>query len=277
MASGRSDATRIKERGWRQGSILPASLVSRLRGHGLPAEHNPGSELFIVVSHDCDVTNTDLNAEPYVEVARARIIRKEEIDGNFLWGKNPRIYQFSGQRGQEIHCELSIHDIVSLPREHLQDFDPDGHRQLAPEIRRSICRWIAGRYSRQSFPDAFNERVRPVVTQLRREFKKQGHLLSGIYLVVSDDELDAGEVYKVIVWATMPDEEYEIRDQRALAQQLVDKIEAAFTSCDGVEVGAVELRSEADVSLSDLRKLKRWEFDDLTLRGEPDSALPPSD
>ncbi len=277
MASDRSDATCIKARGWRQGSIFPSSLVSHLREHKILDEQNPGTELFIVVSHDCDVTNSSLEAEPYVDVIRARIISEEKVDGNLLFGKNPRKYQFTGRLGEELNCELSIHEILRLPRGCLRDFDPDGDRQLDAEIRRGICDWIAKRYTRVAFPDAFNERVRPIVSQLRREFKKRGDLLSAIYLVAIDDELDAGNPYEIIVWATMVDEKYEIEEHRTAAQGLVDKIEEAFDSCDGIEVAEAELQSEADVSLSDLRKLKRWDFDDLTLRGEGHSALPPSD
>jgi hypothetical protein len=107
--------------------------------------------------------------------------------------------------------------------------------------------------------------------------KSQGHLLESIYVLVSDDELAAGNDYNVIVWVTMRDELYDSPQNRTEAQKLVDELETQLADCSGITVSAVELRSEADVSLSDIRKLKRWDFDDLSLRVGPDASLPPTD
>src|SRR5690606_26491633 len=62
-----SDGARIKDLGWRQGSILPRALCQELQSIGdlgVPAE---GDAVLVVVSHDCDVTNASLLNEPKVE------------------------------------------------------------------------------------------------------------------------------------------------------------------------------------------------------------------
>ena len=48
--------------------------------------------------------------------------------------------------------------------------------------------------------------------------------------------------------------------------EMLGAIEAAFAGCDSVHLKACELRSEADVSVDDLLRLKRWDYDDLTFR-----------
>ena len=51
-------------------------------------------------------------------------------------------------------------------------------------------------------------------------------------------------------------------------------IEAELDNCDGIDVVQSELRSESQVSLAELRLLKRWDFDDLTLRDDDPDAIP---
>src|SRR5215467_11751242 len=43
----------------------------------------------LAISHDCDIANDNLDAEPYVEFVLGRIIN--EINGSYEFAKNPRI------------------------------------------------------------------------------------------------------------------------------------------------------------------------------------------
>ena len=52
--------------------------------------------------------------------------------------------------------------------------------------------------------------------------------------------------------------------KRTSAQTLLDRVEAIFGTCSGVGDCITELRSEAELSLHDMRTLKRWDFDDLS-------------
>jgi len=63
--------------------------------------------------------------------------------------------------------------------------------------------------------------------------------------------------------------------KRTSAQTLLDRVEAIFGTCSGVDV-ITELRSEAELSLHDMRTLKRWDFDDLSLRRGQVQDLPPN-
>jgi hypothetical protein len=256
---------------------IPADLVERLRAENeIPGPDGDWREVFIVVSHDCDVVNESLVAEPFVEIAAGHCIPNEARDGNVFWGKNPRRYQLIDESGPESRIVgFNIHRIYKVPRSYLCNATPDTSVQLSKENISRVCRWISLRYSRASFPDAFNERTRGVVSSLRKPLKKHGHLLSGVYILVCDDELPESSDYEIIVWATMRSEDYADREQRADAQKLIDQIEVVMTDSDGIDVRACELRSEEEVSLSDLRLLKRWDFDDLSLRDEPVSELPP--
>ncbi len=74
-------------------------------------------------------------------------------------------------------------------------------------------------------------------------------------------------------------DDYMLPQRREKAQELLDKVEAPLGDCDGIEVLESRLKSEEEISLDDCRrsKLKRRDFDDLTIRGQPVSDIPSDD
>jgi hypothetical protein len=277
MAPADDDVSCIRDNGWRQGSIFPATLTSQLREQNHLTDAEDG-DLFFVLSHDCDVTNNRLDVEPYCDVVRVRCVPQDMKDGTRFWGKSPRRYQFSDDSsGTDLYFEVRIHDVARIPRRCLVGATPDDTWHFSRENIHSICRWISRRYVRASFPDAFNERTARALQNVRQSLKRHGDVLEGLYVVVADDELAAGQDYEIIVWVTMREELYRSPEHRTKAQRLVDEFETHLADCDGICVSEVELRSEADVSLADIRKLKRWDFDDLSLRTGSESTLPPAD
>jgi hypothetical protein len=80
-----------------------------------------------------------------------------------------------------------------------------------------------------------------------------------------------------VIYGAVRADDWSDPNTRADAQVHLDSIEAAFGESDDVEVKESVLRSEADISLDELRLLKRWDFDDLTIRGEEPFGLAPED
>lgn len=278
MGRDDSDATQVKRNQWRQGSVAPSALIETLVDNQfLPWELAEG-QLLVVISHDCDVMNPDFNTEPNVEFLRATLLRQSKKRGDYFWGKNPRKYQIEdSSTGASLIWQFAIHDRACVPRHFLLDVTPDHNRSLAPDNLKRLCRWLARRYSRQAFPDAFNERTQDAIQRLRKKLKSQGDLLTAIYLAVCDEELSPHEPYDIIMYGSMRVEDFAIPEKRSRAQQVLDKVEAALGGCDGIDIKVSELKSEADISLDDLRKLKRWDFDYLTVRGADVADLPPEE
>jgi hypothetical protein len=52
---------------------------------------NPWYDLAVAVSHDCDIANENLEAEPAVELVLGCFVDKQ--NGNYTYGKNPLTLQ----------------------------------------------------------------------------------------------------------------------------------------------------------------------------------------
>lgn len=272
-----TEAQQIKEHGWRQGSVLSPSIIEWLVQQDTIPPHGI-DEIFLVISHDCDVGNPSFEREPYVELLKGVVLPLAKREGALAWGKNPRRYQLPCQlHGENRICQFSVHDRIVVDRTCLAIGAPDSAVCFDADSIRELALWIARRYVRTALPDVFVDRTRAATSKLRTKLKKRGKLLAAVYITVEDEELPDGVSYEVLLIGAMRTEDYEIPLCRQEAQALLDDIEAAMGSCDGIEVKESVLKSEAEISLDDRRFLKRWDFDDLTIRGRRASDLPPMD
>lgn len=257
----------IQSRGWAQGSVISARLQAHLN------LGDASETLALVVSHDCDVVNGSFELEPYVEVLVAK--RVERLDGNKLRGKNPRLIQLTVSAGdsEDVLIEASAYDRHFVDRRLLATDDPAWTIGVRP--RTELIRWLAARYVRAAFPDAFNERIALAQKQIAKLVKRSGKHLSGIYILVQDDELDSGD-YEIQVRATMEVEDHDDLAKRKTCTALLDKVVTAINECDGIDVYDHRVVSEAEFSLDDLRLMKRWDWDHISLKQDPAESMAPN-
>lgn len=270
------DARYISELGWRQGSILPTEMVKNLPKNifqDFSANLND-SDLIFAVSHDCDITNSSFENEPKVELMIARAIAVEHIDYSRFCGRNPRKFQFTNSSSQLY--EISIHDKIPVDRTLLLNSPPDNERTLPKDLIRQICLWISKRYFRSAFPDSFNFRINKKVQKaIQENFKKNSQNITAVYLLVTDDELLPEVVYEIVVKATMSSETYQDSNLREQSQKMIDILASRLNSCEGIAVLDSSVVSEAEISIDDLRFLKRWDYDYLSFGADtPDEIAP---
>lgn len=266
------DATTLRTLGWRQGSILPRDLVEKLEEEGQLLTKASADQIFIVVSHDCDVLNASFEKESFVELIAAT--PRQENDGALRYGKNPRriIIEVSSAGTQSLF-ELSIDNRYRISRETLLGHSPDPTQILPTESLDLVIRWIVKRYFRAAFPDTFNLRLQAAHKRLRAVLSNGGTLISGIYLRTEEQELSSGQGYHVFAEATMPVVHFENAAARETAQECLDGLVAVMNECDGIVVDDHYLVSEADFSLHEQKQLRRWDWDSLSLREDPPGEL----
>ena len=178
------EVNQIRQNGWRQGCVLPKPLVELLVAEQ-SLQAIAENEFYIVISHDCDVTNRSLEVEASVELLKGKLLLPKEKDGHRAWGKNPRFYQLEcdSSAGKGI-CQFFIHDRANIPRKCLATVGPDDTLVLDRDDIRALALWLARRYVRSAFPDEFVERTRPATARLRKKLRKLGDLLTAVFIVV---------------------------------------------------------------------------------------------
>ncbi|MBN1959719.1 MAG: hypothetical protein JW841_02130 [Deltaproteobacteria bacterium] len=254
-------ANQISENGWQQGSILPLSLTSQI--------DLSKDIIAIVISHDCDLLTANFIDEPFVEIALARVSKK---NGSLLWGKNPRKLQLKICGSQQEYYEIKAWEKRQVKRELLATNKPDQQINIDDQNLKVLQRWLGKRYFRAAFPDEFNNRWKNGKNKISKILRNDAENISAIYLLGSNAELPKDKNYIIELRATMAVDDFDDFKKRNQAQNVVQQIETELNSCDGIEIAETILLSEADISLDDLKILKRWDFDSMSIR-DSESAI----
>jgi hypothetical protein len=109
--------------------------------------------------------------------------------------------------------------------------------------------------------------LQSVKLELERVLRADQHIRE-LFMAMVDHELSVEEPYSIEIRAAMSIEDYTDQDKRQQAQQVVDRFGALLDECVGIEVLDSALVSEADLTLADINKLKRWDYDLISLREE---------
>src|SRR5689334_17434968 len=118
--------TAIDQRGWRQGSLLPASLNERIRFADGDAVL-PADAIAVLITQDCDVLARRPDDEPVVEIVVGTPVTG--LDPNNTYGKNPRRLDLeltnaaNWSRGA---ARLEMRLRGSIPRALLAEVSPNG-------------------------------------------------------------------------------------------------------------------------------------------------------
>jgi hypothetical protein len=256
---------------WRQGSILAPQYF---QAAGLTAASE--SNLAIAISHDCDIANDNLEAEPVVEFIFA--CRVDQQNGNYAHGKNPRILHLNYRDGEDTaFFELLASKKVIVPKNLLETIEPDENYALISS-RQVLQSWLAARYRRHALPNSLVERLREVFKYIEKEGKKNSDGILSFRLSYDPmDELSSEEVYELwlsIVYITDKDK-YE-----SMAVKLAESLKAEFPNLlvKTQESGKVDLRgceavSEMEFTFRDMRDTVEYHLEHLSYRTEPPGSL----
>lgn len=293
---------KIKASGWHQGSILPSQLAQQVT-----KDHAPDSEerlkdleeggVLALASHTCDIQNMAVAkdgtpAEPFVEA-----ILGKPIPGAPGEQKTIRFIDLALQKGTEERTyRFWDQTRFRFPREFLA-----GHAPLSESISEEDCRrlarFLAKRYDRPAFPDAFEEALRPACVSkdkkantLPRLLKAQPDLFTGIFFELTPgSEIGGTEKYSLTITGTMRSRQFSSQEEIVsgrykyfddtnhleAADNLLKIIaETITTNCpriDLVDPKTEELRcqveSEGVLSVARYRLMVRYDWDYLS----PDS------
>jgi hypothetical protein len=266
-----------RETPWRQGHVLCAKACAALELHHVDAD----ATCVVVISHDCDLANDDLHAEPHVEVIIGRVV--SATCGNYSWGKAPRTLHLPVQRnGAMVTVELVTTSKRLVPKSTLASFGPDGAFALDARELDVLRSWLSSRYKRAAFPDAFVRRMDTtgVTKRLAKKLEPHGALISFVYFNLDGGkvlERPVGEPYElsiVLVYPPGEDPEASADTAEALAEAVKEACEARLTDKKQIIIKSCIPISEDDLPVSRARALTHWRLEHMTLKADGDHPGP---
>ncbi|WP_414541474.1 hypothetical protein [Nostoc sp. CCY0012] len=256
---------------WRQGSVLAQKDFQ-----ALDLTNVPGTDLAVAISHDCDIANDNLDAEPAVEFIFARIL--EQHNGNYTHGKNPRTLHLDYTHDEKlIYLELLASKRVIVQKDKLEAVQPDETYKLT-HSRQILQSWLAARYRRHALPNSLVDRLREVFAYIENKGKKNSSgILSFRLSYDPEDELLTEEPYELwlnIVYITDKDE------YRIMSEQIAQNLRTEFPKLleKTTDYGKVILRkceaiSEMEFTLRDMRETVEYHLEHLSYRTEPSGPI----
>jgi len=229
----------------------------------------------VVVSHDCDLANDDLDDEPDVEVIVGCVVSVP--NGTFSWGKAPRTLHLLMQRnGAEDTVELVATRKRLVPKSTLADFEPDRAFALDGKGIDVLRSWLSARYKRAAFPDAFVRRMGKtgVSKRLAKKLEPHGALISFVYFDLDGGqamERPDGEPYELTIFLVYPpgnDAEASADAADKLAEAVNEACEARLTDKTQIIIKNCIAISEDDLPVSRARVLTHWRLEHMTLKAD---------
>lgn len=258
----------IREANWRQGACLEPQTISQLVADGALPDHGEEA-LWVVLTQDCDLYHRNLDNEPVVELISAQRRAKKPKSKASL--KDPRELHVADENLESTLVFRSC-NRVWLPRELLCELEPSDI-SLTGETRGELIRWVARKYTRVAFPDAFVDRVRPAEKDWAKAERNSDGDIYAVYVNVTDQEL-TDEPYRILVVCIASPKALEDDAIYQATQELTGQLGELLTQCDGIELVDIELRSQAEFSIEDQLSFQRWDFDASTIAGDGIEAAP---
>jgi hypothetical protein len=253
---------------WRQGSVIPTALASKL-GFILPEQTD--SNIAIIISHDCDIVEDNLENEPRIEIIIGQII--QEADPNRTYAKSPNKLHLEIQIDGELQfVELKAANKYQVDKTAIASERPNKRFTLRTVSREILQSWLALRYRRATFPDALNKHLSLLRKTLQDIGKKNPMAVIGFYISYDPDQeivepRNPYEVWIVVVYDHTVPEALSYAD--SAAQKIVDKAEAKFKSPEGwqnIELKQCTAASDEEFTLSDAMSFKNYSLDYISLK-----------
>lgn len=265
---------------WRQGDVLTCETASAL---GLVAATDQGHRV-IVITHDCDLPH---ESEHCVEVIVAQLVVKDpKPDPQLSYAKNPRRLHlaYEGADIAPLILELRHSDRRSVPKDNFSELSvKDNSLALLDDAKRALKQWLAARYGRPAFPNAFEKRLRKLsgkrtVEQLiAKILEPEAKYLVGLFFDLGEQrgaEAVEGEPYALSM-SVVYDATEGGPNARLSAERVAEQLRALFektyskpATATEIALDACEAVADTRLTLADLRRVDQWRLEYISLRDD---------
>lgn len=269
-----------RQTSWSQGQILPPDAALAFQ---LVVVEEAANRFPVVITHDCDLAAA-LDKEPDAEILIGSPISKLGAAANSKIARrlDLAVQSDAGPRAME----LLARDKRTVPKAALFEYSPREDLWLLPQDRLILQRWLAARYRRAAFPEAFEDRLRTkigrrtLVDRIEAILDEGGELIRCLLF-----ELDEGEIRErdgpediyhlgiTVLYASVPDEPKAYAAAAAAAEALEQIFARAFERQGGARA-YIDLRycdpiSDAVLTVQQREQLTEWRLEYLSLAANP--------
>ena len=270
---------------WRQGDVMTDGDAWKL---DLVKSPDSGNRV-IVISHDCDLPN---EAEEFVEVIVGTVVSKP--DPMFTSARNPRRLHlvFSDGTDQSLCLDLRFSGRKMIGKGRFSVFHGgDTRLNLPDKEKRALKQWLASRYGRPAFPNAFENRLRKsigkrtVEKKIEKILEPESRNLVGLFFDLGEgrnEELATGNPYLLsisVVYAAIEGGSTARKAAEKVAKDLIDLFHSVYgTPETSNEIALEKCQAVADTSitLADLRKVDQWRLEYISLNEAPAGDFVPA-
>lgn len=261
---------------WRQGDLLTQETAAKLTALNSAVGE---AHRVVVITHDCDLPN---DSETSVEVIVADVVSAP--NPQFSYAKNPRKLHLGYEvaDGQSVVVELRHAERRVVPKGEFEKHAArDDHASLPIDGKRALKQWLAARYGRPAFPNAFESRLRKVVSKKNSVERQIGKILEpeakhliGLFFDLGEQrsaEVAAGEPYALsisVVYDATEGGTQARQSSEKVAGQLCELFEQAYGKPDAateIALDACEAVADTSITLADLRRVDQWRLEYISL------------
>lgn len=268
---------------WRQGSIISQADAIAV---GLFDEASSSLKRALVIMHDCDLPN---DKEPEVEIMVGDVV--DTPNKQFAKARNVRRLHlaFDTPSGAQQFLDLQITARQSISKALIADATPDSNWVLLDEEKRALKQWLAARYGRPAFPNAFEMYLRKKINKkekvedrLGKSLEKVSAHLVGVFFDLDENraiELTEDTPYDLRI-TVVYDASEGGQPARLAAEAVASEILEIFHEAYGhpglaTEIALESCEAVADTffPISDLRKVDQWRAEYISLRQDPPESF----
>jgi hypothetical protein len=263
---------------WRQGDLLTQDSAARLK-----ALSDVVSEKIrvVVITHDCDLPH---DGEKSVEVIVAEAVAV--ANPQYSYAKNPRKLHLGYEvaDNKTIIVELRHAERLVISKDEFNQYAVrDSNASLTAEAKRALKQWLAARYGRPAFPNAFEARLRKPVNQKNTVERRIGKIIEpeakhlvGLFIDLGAQrsrEAPAGEPYALAISVVYDATEGGMQARQSaqtVARQLRELFDQAYGKPDAaneIALDACEAVADTAITLADLRRVDQWRPEYISLGG----------
>lgn len=264
----------------RQGSFLNRDTLDRF---DLRLKDRPEKTVVVIASHDCDLPQSP-EVEPYFEVIVGRYI--DRLDGAFTHTKSPRKLHVELQVGEHAKpAEFIAADKIQILKKNLPEIIPDPDIYLSIYDLNIFRRWLGIRYSRSSFADGFNARLKDKAYKLdvkiTRALKKHGNSITAIFFDVDDGEeitrTSPEDTYTLditILYSTELDPNAAEAAANEAANEIIELFKTKLfdninNTWEEIELRRCDVISDEGLSYKQSTLLRQWRMEHISLAEDP--------